>query len=283
MVMVSVCMPVYNGEAYLDEAIGSVLHQTYEDFELIITDDRSSDATESIVRGFSDPRIRFSRNTDNLGLAGNWNECMSKARGKYIHFLFQDDVMERDSLATRVALMESDDRMTLCFSASEVIDENGATLMRRHPFKETQCFDGEELARLSFRKHNLYGEPSNVMFRRDAADKVGQFNTRLAYSPDWEFWIRLSLLGTVGYINRALSRFRVTSTSTTSSLFASEDARLKEDERLFVESVASIPELAITDKDLACRKRSMFLRGVAKRAFFTLHRHGLLGRFGSRR
>ena len=128
----------------------------------------------------------------------------------------------------------------------------------------------------------VYGHVTDDM-KRDAADKVGQFNTRLAYSPDWEFWIRLSLLGTVGYINRALSRFRVTSTSTTSSLFASEDAGLKEDERLFVESVASIPELAITDKDLACRKRSMFLRGVAKRAFFTLHRHGLLGRFGSRR
>src|SRR5579883_1951770 len=92
--LISVCLPVFNGEKFLLEAIGSVLEQTYSNFELVIIDDCSTDASVEIIESFArmDERIRFYRNTSRLGLFANYNECMLKADGEYIKPFAQDDV-----------------------------------------------------------------------------------------------------------------------------------------------------------------------------------------------
>ena len=76
---VNICIPVYNGSAYIAESINSVLAQTYEDFQLIVCDNCSTDNTGEIVRSFQDPRITYIRNAENLGLVGNANRCLELA------------------------------------------------------------------------------------------------------------------------------------------------------------------------------------------------------------
>src|SRR3982751_3050681 len=89
---VTVCVPMYNGERYLAECIESILAQTYTDFQLLLVDDCSTDATRSIAESYAaaDSRVRLIVNHTNLGLVGNWNRCIELATGEWIKFVFQD-------------------------------------------------------------------------------------------------------------------------------------------------------------------------------------------------
>ena len=97
---VSICVPTYNGGRYLGPCLASALAQTFADFELVVVDDGSADATPEIVRHYagSDARIRVWRNEEKLGLVANWNRCVELARGEWVKFLFQDDLLEPSCL-----------------------------------------------------------------------------------------------------------------------------------------------------------------------------------------
>ena len=235
MPKVSVLMPCFNGVKYILKAIDSVLSQSFRDFELLIFDDQSTDGTFEIVSKLTDSRIKVFRNASNLGLVGNWNNAIEKSSGEYIHFLFQDDILLPGALESEVAALDANPKCSLCFSASCVIDSNGAITMKRRPFKRDMVLKGSDFARKTFRTHNIYGEPSNVMFRRDCWQKVGPFNDSLCYSPDWEYWIRLSLNSDVCYLDSIYSYFRVCNESTTNSLFKDKKEQLKRDEFDFLD------------------------------------------------
>lgn len=100
---VSICVPTYNGSAHLHQTIESARTQTFGDFELLIVDDDSSDDTFAIAAEFAriDSRIRVHRNSQRLGLAGNWNRCLELASGEWIKFLFQDDYLNHSDLQLR--------------------------------------------------------------------------------------------------------------------------------------------------------------------------------------
>ena len=101
---ISVCIPTYNYAHYISFAVESVLNQQFTDFELIIVDDCSKDNTEEVVSRFLyDKRVSFEKNERNLGLVGNWNKCLSKARGEYIKFVFADDMLASDEALGRMA------------------------------------------------------------------------------------------------------------------------------------------------------------------------------------
>lgn len=93
--LVSICMPTYNGAAFIEETLASALNQTYQNFEIIITDDQSSDETVAICEAYAkkDSRIKVFKNSKNLGLVGNWCTCVEKANSKWVKFLFQDDLL----------------------------------------------------------------------------------------------------------------------------------------------------------------------------------------------
>ena len=82
--LVSVCIPVYNGEKYIGETIESVLKQTFKDFELVVCNNCSTDHTLDVVSKYQDPRIRVVTNEQNVGMVGNWNVCLKEARAKNI-------------------------------------------------------------------------------------------------------------------------------------------------------------------------------------------------------
>jgi glycosyltransferase involved in cell wall biosynthesis len=104
---VSVLIPTYNYAYCLDEAMQSVLDQTLSDFELIVIDDCSKDNTDDVMQKYlTDPRITYMKNEKNLGLVGNWNKCLSYAKGDYIKILCADDKFRKDLLEKMVNVME---------------------------------------------------------------------------------------------------------------------------------------------------------------------------------
>ena len=104
---VSVLMPVFNSEKFIYQAIQSILDQTFQDFELIITDDGSTDNSLSIIETFNDKRIKLIKNTSNLGLTASRNDAINISNGEYIAFLDSDDISRQDRLEKQIAFLEN--------------------------------------------------------------------------------------------------------------------------------------------------------------------------------
>jgi glycosyltransferase involved in cell wall biosynthesis len=123
----SIGMPVYNGEQYLEEALNSIQVQTYEDFELIISDNASTDRTREICKEISatDQRIRYFQNHRNLGAAKNYNRVFELSTGEYFKWAAHDDVLAPVFLEKCVENMDYDPSLVLCYSKTAIIDGNG--------------------------------------------------------------------------------------------------------------------------------------------------------------
>lgn len=121
MPMCSVVMSVYNGEVYLKEAIDSILQQSYENFELIIIDDASTDGSLEIIFSYKDPRIVLIQNEKNLFLAASLNKGIHIAKGKYIVRMDADDISMKDRLLKQVSFMESNPQIGISGTCSEII------------------------------------------------------------------------------------------------------------------------------------------------------------------
>jgi glycosyltransferase involved in cell wall biosynthesis len=133
--LVSVGIPVYNGDRYLAQTLDALLAQDLEDFELIISDNASTDATVQIARDYAakDGRIRYHRNQRNLGLARNFNRAFELARGKYFKWTAHDDWHPKQTLRACTDALESDPSAVLCATAVAIMDEDGHIFDRWHP------------------------------------------------------------------------------------------------------------------------------------------------------
>jgi glycosyltransferase involved in cell wall biosynthesis len=127
---VSIGLPVYNGERYLRAALDSILGQTYRDFELIICDNASTDATAAICAEYAarDPRIRYTRHEQNIGATANFNRAFELARGVYFKWAAHDDLLEPTWLEKCVAMLDQTPDAVLCQSLVKLIDDAGECL-----------------------------------------------------------------------------------------------------------------------------------------------------------
>lgn len=128
--IVSIGMPVYNGERFLSEALDGILGQTFDDFELIISDNASTDRTESICRTYAakDPRIRFVRNETNMGASANYKSVFRLAKGRYFRWAPADDLFAPESLEVCVETLNEHPEAVLCYPKTTLIDEYGAAI-----------------------------------------------------------------------------------------------------------------------------------------------------------
>lgn len=123
----SIGLPVYNGERYVAAALGSLLDQDFTDFELIICDNASTDATSEICQAFAaaDPRVQYHRNPENRGAAYNYNRTVELARGGYFKWAAHDDICLPGFLGACIAVLDRDPATVLCHTLSAAIDEQG--------------------------------------------------------------------------------------------------------------------------------------------------------------
>jgi glycosyltransferase involved in cell wall biosynthesis len=132
---VSVGVTVYNSERYLDECLQSLLSQTFEDFEIIISDNASTDRTQEIALGYvaRDPRVKYVRNRFNIGVGGNFNQTFRLSSGEFFKWAAYDDVCEKDMLLRCVEVLDADPGVVLAHPRVVGIDEHGRTMFTRGP------------------------------------------------------------------------------------------------------------------------------------------------------
>src|SRR2546430_854799 len=245
-VPVTVCMPVYNGALYIRDAIRSVLNQTVMPQEIIVSDSGSSDGSENIVRdeaqGAQTKVIILPTKTP--GMVANWNSTIRAASGKYIKFLFQDDLLHANCLEEMVKMAECDERIGFVFSRRELLVEPSAEgdvitkWLLRYPnlsaaFGELRTSQpGSLLLRsreLLQEPLNKIGEPTAVLVRTVLFREVGLFNERMRQLVDMEMWIRLMATSHVGYISKTLMSVRVHPQRASSSHNTEEISRSERD------------------------------------------------------
>jgi glycosyltransferase involved in cell wall biosynthesis len=181
--LVSVLMPVYNGEKYLREAIDSILNQTFTDFEFLIINDGSTDDTENIILSYTDARIRYLKNKENLKLIATLNKGLDLAQGKYIARMDADDISLPKRLEQQVDFMEKNPNIGLLGS-----------WVRN--FGEGNDYDitfniGHRNIRFELFFHNYFHHPS-VMLRTEILRKYNLYFPRVLHAEDYALWINLS-------------------------------------------------------------------------------------------
>ena len=187
MVKVSVIIPAYNGDRYIQEAIACILAQTYTDYEIIVVDDGSTDNTPQIIKQYGD-RIRYFSQI-NQGVAASRNLGLTKAEGEYIAFLDQDDVFLPHKLASQVALLEQNNSLGIVNSGWQIVDRQGKFKSAVEPWHQIPKLT---TANLIIWKPVFLGA---MLFRRSWLEQIEKFDPSLEQTPDVDLVIRLAAIG----------------------------------------------------------------------------------------
>jgi len=194
---ISVIIPTYNRADMVGRAVQSVLNQTYQDFEIIIIDDGSTDSTEEIIRGFHDPRIRYIRHERNRGGSAARNSGICAAQGEYIAFLDSDDEWLPQKLEKQFYLFKTQNpEIAVVYTAYAIVDERGRIKKIEKP-----RHSGYILQKLL--ASNCIGA-STVMAKKICFTKDTKFDETLPSCQDWDMWIRLAKKYNFAYIPEIL-------------------------------------------------------------------------------
>ena len=210
MIKVTVCISAYNGSKYIAETILSVLNQTHNNIELLITDDASSDNTLDIVKSIKDPRIKIFQNKYNLGVTKNINKMVRNASGDFCILLGQDDLFQPDHLDCMLKQFVQSE-VILVHCDARLIDEKGENLgiLARDDQKQI-LYNRNPLKTLAFKN---YIQSCGMMFRTDAFIKSGGWDEKYPLFGEWLWYIKIAKNGTFGYCTETISSYRKHSAS----------------------------------------------------------------------
>ena len=213
---ISVCIPVFNGEDFIKEAIDSVLAQSYSDFELVIVDNQSTDSTIDIIESYNDARIKLFRNESNIGMIPNWNRTLDLAKGTYIKILPADDLLMPGCLQAEVEILEKDSakEISLVCGRRNIINNKGKTLFTRGFANKRLRLTGHEAINRTIRSGgNIIGEGGAVLFRREILQKTGNISDAIFYLLDLDLWFRILLYGDLYVLPEVVCSFRISGSS----------------------------------------------------------------------
>lgn len=199
--LLEVGIPVYNGEKYIKECIDSVLNQTFEDLEIYVYDNASTDGTGHILNGYIGvEKVHLIRKKENEGPLANWNDCITSSDAKYVSLLCADDAWKPNHAEMMVRGLEEHSNCVLAYSPCDWIDENSNLIgTLHHPGHKTEEVWGgrDELGELLV--YDDYITISSAVFRNDAVKKVGKFD--VVSSADWQYFLRFGNMFDDFYFN----------------------------------------------------------------------------------
>ena len=215
MPSMTVLMPVYNGERHLRAAIDSILAQTYDDFELLIVNDGSTDTSRTIITSYTDKRIRLVDHGENLGLTRTLNRGLSLSAGELVARQDADDISHPERLTRQMAVLRDDPQVALVGARGLIIDEGGQSrglsLTDQHGnfrgLVDVACED------TSVRWDLLFGNcfiHSAVMFRKKVVwEELGGYDESFLLCEDYELWSRVAFAGRVRNVSDRLVSYRI--------------------------------------------------------------------------
>lgn len=249
---ISVCIPTYNRAGYLSQCLASILDQTFQNFEVIVSDNCSTDATGETVRAFGDARVRYVRNDSNIGAFRNMNRCLDMACGDYVCILHDDDLYAPRFLEREAEMLDRHPSAGFVHCSVYEIDAAGTRRRLVRAFSQDCLVESKREFVRYLGGHNVCC--STVMVRRDLYRRVGAFDTDLLCS-DWLMWLQFSLMADVAYVAEPLASMRVHKTTLSSGI---EPSRWCEEfltiaERGFLLAEAACPSLVRSKESLMRR------------------------------
>jgi len=209
--LVSVLLTVYNGEKYLRTAIKSVLEQSYENLELLIYNDGSTDGTETIVKEFDDVRITYWRSETNRHIAYGTNFLLKKASGELFAIMDADDIWVRDKLEKQITFLSEHREFNACFSWCDLIDEDGIIrneeLLDYYRLFLAQTNTREYWLRFFFFNGNRLCN-SSAVFTAESYRNIGLHNLFYVQATDMEWWVRFTKKYAFAVMEEPLVRVR---------------------------------------------------------------------------
>jgi glycosyltransferase involved in cell wall biosynthesis len=212
MPRVSVLMSAYNHSKFIKESIESVLNQTYQDFELLIIDDNSTDDTFAIISAFSSSKIWYSKNQQNVGMVLNTNRLITMAKGDYIAIINSDDTWEASKLAKQMQFLEQQNQANLagCFTLANTINEKSEVISLKKPTFIYQDYNKEQFLAYFFHQQQHHFCYPSVLVKKEVLQQVGLFNPALILLLDFEMWIKILLADfELKILPEKLTNFRV--------------------------------------------------------------------------
>tara|TARA_B100001971_G_C18221808_1_gene557701 strand:- start:148 stop:921 length:774 start_codon:yes stop_codon:yes gene_type:complete len=206
MPLVSVVTSVYNGEAYLEECVDSILNQTFQDFEYIILNNGSTDRTPEILKRYTDPRLRIIHQK-NLGISQSLNKGINLSNSDLIARLDADDYSFPQRLEKQVTFMEQYPEIVLCGSRFKEL------IGKKYFVQKVQFIEKDEDIRKILSCYNPFCH-STIMIRKKTFTKSGGYNQKFKYSQDYELWVRILNLGNAEILKEELSVVRLAEQST---------------------------------------------------------------------
>lgn len=286
--LVSVCLPIFNGGEFLESALASVLQQTYRDLEILISDDGSDDGSFELAQELAeqDDRLVVWRNDSRLGLFPNYNECLARARGELIKPFAQDDLLRPDAIEKMAAALERHSA-AIVGAAKESLDAGPYVVDEQAETLPSGKYEGKDVIRRSLKAYrNLVGEPVAVLF--DAKHIGKGFNDNYFSLGDLEYWFRILERGSLYYLAEPLVTFRQHPGSATSKMLEDmtwildffrlgkeyktylDDQGISEQDYIdgFIDLAGNLIDRLVVESNLSIRS----LSGFKEVAFFAMRR-----------
>ncbi|PRX39832.1 Glycosyltransferase involved in cell wall bisynthesis [Salegentibacter salegens] len=203
--MLSVVMPVYNGEKYLEDAIISVLKQTFTEYELLIIDDGSTDSSIQIIQAIKDPRIRLLRNVKNEGISFSRNVGLKEAKGDFLAWMDCDDLIEPNRFEVQINYLRDHPEFGICGTAQNRFGEGKPRVTRE--FSDPEVIKAALLFRPAIR-------PPTAMYRMELIREANlTYDTRLAVAEDYDFFFEASFHFPIKNLDEVLYHYRASESS----------------------------------------------------------------------
>jgi len=210
MTLVSICIPTYNSSLYISECLDSVVKQSFNDFEIIVSDNCSSDNTIELVDKKNIKNLKLIINKENMGMAKNFNLACNAASGKYIKLLPSDDIISQNSLERSLEYIQNNDDISLISSSKKIINESSETIIKKMSYFNEGVHEGRDVIwKILNSGRNPLGEPTVTLFKKEDFINVGGFNEKYDFTIDIDLWIRLLEKGNLYFIDEPLGSFRV--------------------------------------------------------------------------
>lgn len=195
-------MPVFNAQRFVKKAIQSVLDQTYKDFELIIIDDCSTDASRKMTQSFKDKRIIYTRNEENLGVTKSLNRALQIAKGEFIARLDADDIANPQRFTKQISFFNTHRNIGVVGSWVALVDEGGKFIgVKKYPLR----YENIKRAAVLYNPLNH----SSVMMRRSIIKRYGRYDEQLNGAEDYDLWLRILPYTKIENIPEPLINYRL--------------------------------------------------------------------------
>lgn len=281
---ISICIPTYNGQKFLETCLKSAIGQTYKDIEIVVVDDGSTDGTCDMVTNYAskDTRIKLFRNEKNIGLVPNWDRCIEISTGEWIKFLFQDDALAPDCIEVMVNALSADDKI-VSSGRRLILDESLDEATKKYSINETLTFERlgiksdlpvfilpEKITSLTMKNisTNFIGEPTVIMFKKEVVKALGTFNPDLIQICDFEYFLRIASNYGIKYIPKPLTYFRVHKGSASTSNISERMFSM-----MYMDPIIMVRQLLYADFFLRFRESLSLFQKVKLELFFKIHVH----------